>query len=102
MKKILLIFLLHFIIMVAYVALAFFIFVSEKDADPVGNGMLQLVLTVSHLAITLVITTMMVIRTKEKQKAARNLAIHLSAVIFWAIIGYAADDSLSEFAWSLR
>jgi hypothetical protein len=101
-KKITGIFLLHFIIMIAYVALAFFAFVSEKDADPVGNGILQIVLMASHLVITLVITAMMVIRAKEKQMAARNLTIHLSAVIFWAIISYIADNSLSELFWSLR
>lgn len=96
------IFLLHFFITVAYLAITGYYFVQRRDPDPIGTGLQQWACIFAHLFITSVVCLVIRNRSKDKKSANRLLWINLLAIVTWLGIYFLMGTPIWDYMWSLR
>jgi branched-subunit amino acid transport protein len=102
-KRILKIILLHVLIMAAYTVVVDYLFVTAKEHNPIGSGILEWLCLFTHFFVTALVTGILVIRSTDKRGSGRNMLIHLATIIVLCAINvFIVDYLTADFLWSLR
>lgn len=103
MKKLLVkIFSLHLLVISIYLFVTSYLFITSKDPNPIGIGLLQWILFFLHLMITLLFCLFIPAKGKDKKYENQILVINISAIILWIGVYFILSLKIWELLWSLR
>jgi uncharacterized membrane protein len=101
-KNIIKIVVIQFLIILLYLGLTSYEFVSSRDLNPVGVGFQQWALIIIHFLVTGFIGLYMISKSKNRPTAKKKLMINLASIVVIILIYYCFSESIWHWLWSFR
>lgn len=93
---------LHLAIAVTYLTVTSYLFVIDRDPNPIGTGLQQGLCFFLHLVITLFIMLTYLGRSTDKKGAGKKVLLHTAAIILVAALYTLFSSPVWEWLWSIR
>ena len=95
-------FLLHLVIASIYLGFTCYEFVVTRKPNPIGVGLQQVLLMIIHLAITLVIFSIILTKASRKKIPKLNLIINVLTVFTCCLIYIMFSNTVWRWLWQLK
>lgn len=96
------IFSLHLFVVLLYLFVTSYLFVTGKDPNPIGIGLLQWILFFLHLMLTLLFCLFVLNKGNDIKYENRILMINTLSIIFWITMNFTFSSKIWDLLWSLR
>ena len=93
---------LHLLVLLVYLFVTSYLFVTGKDPNPIGIGLLQWILFFLHLILTLLFCLFVLKKANDIKYENRIVMVNTLAIIFWITIYFLFSSKIWDLLWSLR
>ncbi len=102
LKVVIKIFALHFIIAAIYFSITYGELILLKSAEPIGLGIQQVLLSIIHFVVTLIVCVFLLLKAKDKKLAKQKLLLNIISVIVCVIFYAILDMKISDWVWHFK